>query len=92
MADSLPRPELRGRAWNAGAGEPVAVIEVVERLIAASGRDLRPEVRGAGTPAGEIDRQWLDSTAIRRELGWEPERGLDEGLSETYAWYARVLA
>jgi nucleoside-diphosphate-sugar epimerase len=64
----------------------------VERLIAASGRDLRLEVRGAGTPAGEIDRQWLDSTAIRRELGWEPERGLDEGLSETYAWYARVLA
>jgi CDP-glucose 4,6-dehydratase len=92
VADSLARPELRGRAWNAGAGEPVAVIEVVERLIAASGRDLRPEVRGAGTPAGEIDRQWLDSTAIRRELGWEPERGLDEGLSETYAWYARVLA
>jgi CDP-glucose 4,6-dehydratase len=92
VADSLARPELRGRAWNAGAGEPVAVIEVVERLIAASGRDLLPEVRGSGTPPGEIDRQWLDSTAIRRELGWEPERGLDEGLSETYAWYARVLA
>ena len=23
---SLERPELRGRAWNAGAGEPVAVM------------------------------------------------------------------
>lgn len=92
VADSLARPELRGRAWNAGAGKPVAVIEVVERLIAASGRDLPPDVRGSGTPAGEIDRQWLDSTAIRRELGWEPERGLDDGLSKTYAWYARVFA
>jgi len=69
----------------------VAVIEVVERLIAASGRDLRPEVRGAGTPAGEIDRQWLDSTAIRAELGWSPARALGEGLAETYAWYERVL-
>lgn len=92
VAASLARPELRGRAWNAGAGEPVAVIEVVERLIAASGREVEPDVRGSGTPSGEIDRQWLDSTAIRDELGWAPERGLDEGLAETYAWYARVLA
>lgn len=88
VADSLARPELRGRAWNAGTGEPVAVIEVVERLIAASGRDLAPDVRGSGSPAGEIDRQWLDSTAIRRELGWHPAREFDEGLRETYAWYA----
>jgi CDP-glucose 4,6-dehydratase len=91
VADSLARPEHRGRAWNAGAGEPVAVIEVVERLIAASGLEIEPEVRGSGTPAGEIDRQWLDSTAIREELGWAPTRGLDDGLAETYAWYAAVL-
>ncbi|HEV2773018.1 MAG TPA: NAD-dependent epimerase/dehydratase family protein, partial [Thermoleophilaceae bacterium] len=49
VADSLARSKLRGRAWNAGGGEPVAVIEVVERLIAASGRDLAPDVRGAGS-------------------------------------------
>ena len=91
VADSLARPEHRGRAWNAGAGEPVAVIEVVERLIAASGLEVEPDVRGSGPPAGEIDRQWLDSTAIREELGWEPARELDEGLAETYAWYAQVL-
>jgi len=91
VADSLRHPEYRGRAWNAGAGEPIAVIDIVERLISASGRDLRADVRGSGTPAGEIDRQWLDATAIRRELGWEPVRGLDDGLRETYEWYERVL-
>jgi CDP-glucose 4,6-dehydratase len=88
---SLARPELRGRAWNAGAGEPVAVLEVVRRLIEASGRDVEPDIRGQGTPHGEIDRQWLDSTAIREELGWEPRRGLAEGLAETYGWYERFL-
>jgi CDP-glucose 4,6-dehydratase len=91
VADSLARPELRGRAWNAGAGEPVAILELVERLIAVSGRDVRPEVQGSGTPAGEIDRQWLESTAIREELGWSPARDFDEGLAETYGWYERVL-
>ena len=91
VADSLARPELRGRAWNAGAGEPVAVRDVVERLIAASGRDLRAEVQGSGTPPGEIDRQWLDSTAIRHELGWRPTRELNDGLRQTYAWYEGQL-
>lgn len=91
VAGSLDRSELHGRAWNAGADAPVPVIEVVERLVAASGRALDPEVRGAGTPPGELDRQWLDSTAIRAELGWTPSRGLDEGLTETYGWYAETL-
>jgi CDP-glucose 4,6-dehydratase len=91
VAASLARAEHRGRAWNAGSGEPVAVIDMVDRLIAASGLEVEADVRGSGSPAGEIDRQWLDSTAIREQLGWRPERDLDGGLSETYAWYARVL-
>ena len=92
VADSLARLEHRGRAWNAGGGRPVSVVEVVRRLIEISGLDLEPEVRGSGTPPGEIDRQFLDSSAIRLELGWSPRVDLDSGLAETYAWYERHLS
>ena len=27
-----------------------------------------------------------DNTLLRKELGWEPEVSLEEGLSRTYAW------
>jgi len=91
VAESLDRPELRGRAWNAGAGKPVPVMDLVKRLVAASGRDLEPDVQGEGTPFGEIDRQFLDSTAIGEELGWRPAWELDSGLAETYRWYERRL-
>jgi CDP-glucose 4,6-dehydratase len=91
LADSLDDPVHRGRAWNAGAGEPIAVIEIVRRMIAAAGKDVEPDVQGEGTPPGEIDRQWLDSTVIREELGWRPEWDLDRGLAEAYAWYAKYL-
>jgi len=91
VADSLDRPELRGRAWNAGAGSAIAVMELVKRIVAVSGRDVEPDVRGEGTPHGEIDRQYLDSTAIERELGWTPRWELDRGLAETYAWYEKHL-
>ena len=92
VAGSLERPELRGRAWNAGAGKPIPVMELVRRIVAASGKDVEPDVQGEGTPHGEIDRQYLDSRAIREELGCEPRWELDRGLTETYGWYERNLA
>jgi CDP-glucose 4,6-dehydratase len=92
VAASLDRPAFSGRAWNAGWGRPVPVIDVVRALIAVSGRSLEPDVRGAGTPRGEIDRQYLDSSAIRSELGWEPRWDLESGLKATWEWYSRHLA
>jgi CDP-glucose 4,6-dehydratase len=92
VAASLEHEELHGRAWNAGSGRPYAVREIVERLIAVSGRGLEPDVRGAGAPHAEIDRQHLDSTAIREQLGWRPAWQLEQGLEETYRWYERCAA
>ena len=91
VADSLGDERLRGRAWNAGNGQPIAVKDMVARVIAAAGSDLEPDIRGEGKPEREIDRQWLDSTAIRTELGWEPRFDLERGLAATYSWYVEHL-
>jgi CDP-glucose 4,6-dehydratase len=88
VADSLERPEHRGRGWNAGLGRPTRVLDVVRQLIAISGREVEPDVRGEGAPHGELPSQWLDSSAIERELGWRPAWDLERGLEATYAWYA----
>jgi len=92
ISDSLDREDLRGRAWNAGWGAPHSVREIVQRLTAVSGVALEPDVQGAGVPAGEIDRQYLDSTAMREELDWTPSVDLDEGLRRSWAWYRAHLA
>jgi CDP-glucose 4,6-dehydratase len=91
VAQSLDDDAARGRAWNAGAGEPVAVLDVVQRLIAVAGRDLEPVIEGKGTPPGELDRQAVDASALRDELGWRPRWELDRGLAETYRWYQAEL-
>jgi CDP-glucose 4,6-dehydratase len=92
VADSLDDPANHGRAWNAGSGEPRSVLEVVRRLIEISGRDVEPDIQGSGVPHGEIDRQYLDPTAIRTELGWEPKWDLDRGLRASWEWYERRLS
>ena len=61
------------------------------RLIAVSGKDVEPDVQGEGTPHGEIDRQFLDSTAMREELGWQASWELDRGLRAAWDWYERRL-
>jgi dTDP-glucose 4,6-dehydratase len=35
---------------------------------------------------GEDSQYWLDSSAIKRDVGWEPVIGLDEGIEEMVAW------
>ena len=92
VAASLDRPELRGRAWNASIGSPVTVLDVVTRLMAIAGVAGEPDVRGAGTPHGELPRQWVDSSAIANQLGWRPAWDLQAGLEATYGWYAQELA
>jgi CDP-glucose 4,6-dehydratase len=87
IGDSLDDESNWGRAWNAGTGTPVSVKEVVTRLIRAAGSDAEPDIQGAGTPHGEIDRQFLDSSAIKAELGWQPRWDLDRGLAATWEWY-----
>ena len=88
---SLDDPAMRGRAWNAGRGKPIPVIDVVRTLISVSGVDVEPDVQGSGTPHGEIDRQYLDSTAIREQIGWEPKWDLERGLAATWEWYRQQV-
>ena len=91
VADSLADPTTRGRAWNASIGRPVAVIDLVNTLIEIAGVDVEPDIQGAGTPHGELTRQWVDSSAIRDELGWRAEWDLERGLAATWRWYAEEL-
>ena len=39
-----------------------------------------------GDRLGQDARYWLDSSAIKRDVGWEAEIGLEEGIQEMVAW------
>ncbi len=61
--------------------------EVLETIAAVSGAGIEPEYHGTGNPAGEIDRQFVDSAKLREATGWRPEVGLEDGLARTLEWY-----
>ncbi len=89
IADALDSEDAgaRGEAFNAGGGEPHSVLEIVELVCRAAGTEVAPDVRGTGTPAGEIDAQWVDASKLQALTGWVPEVGLEDGLRRTVDWY-----
>jgi CDP-glucose 4,6-dehydratase len=84
---ALGRGEARGEAFNAGGEHPHSVREVVDLIAATAGTGVAPEYLGSGTPDGEIDRQYVDSTKLRELSGWRPQVALADGLQRTLDWY-----
>lgn len=87
LCDALGRGEGAGEAFNAGTGRPCSVLEVVRLVCRAAGAQVEPDIQGAGTPPGEIDRQYLDSTKLTELTGWRPTVELERGLELTVDWY-----
>jgi len=87
IAEALPSVGAAGEAFNAGGGSPHRVGDVVDLICRIAGTDVKPEIRGTGTPSGEIDRQWVDHSKLTALTGWEPTVDLEEGLTRTIDWY-----
>lgn len=85
IAAALDGVGARGEAFNAGGERPHSVREVVDLI--ASGSGVEPEYLGDGTPDGEIDRQYVDSSKLRELTGWRPGVDLADGLAQTLEWY-----
>ncbi len=82
----------KGEVFNAGHNRPVSVLKLVETILQLLGRpDLKPDILGKGKLHGEIDRQWLDGSKVKKLVGWSPGVGLEAGLKKTLTWYAAYL-
>jgi CDP-glucose 4,6-dehydratase len=84
---ALDAGDAAGEPFNAGSGRPHRVGEVVELICRLAGTEIEPDIRGQGTPSGEIDRQWVDFTKLTSLTGWQPTVGLEDGLGRTIEWY-----
>jgi CDP-glucose 4,6-dehydratase len=76
-----------GEAFNAGSDRPYSVLTVAELICRLAGTGQTPDVRGTGTPSGEVTRESVDSSKLHAATGWEPRVDLEEGLRRTIEWY-----
>lgn len=75
--------------YNVGRGQGYPVSEIVEKVIAGSGKDLRIEY---DTAAPQIKMSvTIDCSKAKRVFGWEPKVSLEEGIRRTMEWYRKDL-
>ncbi|RII27935.1 MAG: NAD-dependent dehydratase [Geobacter sp.] len=93
-------PRATGQTYLVSDGEDVSTLELVRRIAAAFGRPARffpvplSLMSLAGTLTGKkaaVDRLagslTVDSSKIRRELGWQPPFTMEQGLLQTVTWF-----
>jgi dTDP-glucose 4,6-dehydratase len=76
-----------GETYNVGSGVEASIDEIADKVLELTGK---PESLKTIVPdrPGHDRRYLLDSSKLRRDLGWEPTIDWDEGLRETVEWYA----
>ena len=76
----------RSGTFNVGTARETSVLELLEILQREAGTDVQPELKPLRP--GELERSALDATAIARELAWNAEVTVEQGLPETFRAFA----
>jgi dTDP-glucose 4,6-dehydratase len=76
-----------GETYNVGSGLEASIEDIADLVVRLTGKSESLKTIVPDRP-GHDRRYLLDSSKLRRELGWEPEIGWEEGLRETVEWYA----
>jgi dTDP-glucose 4,6-dehydratase len=76
-----------GETYNVGSGLEASIEEIADLVLALTDKPDSLKTIVPDRP-GHDRRYLLNSSKLRRELGWEPEIGWEDGLRETVEWYA----
>ncbi|HLH04905.1 MAG TPA: dTDP-glucose 4,6-dehydratase [Bryobacteraceae bacterium] len=75
-----------GEVYNVGGNCSLPNLEVVHRILRATGKPESLITRVADRP-GHDRRYALTNAKLTRETGWEPQMDFDRGLQLTVDWY-----
>jgi UDP-glucose 4-epimerase len=72
--------------YNVASGTETSLLGLAEALLRAMGSDL-PVEHGPERAVNGVARRLADTSAARRDLGFEARVGLEDGLRELVAWW-----
>lgn len=77
------------RLYNCGYGSAVTIKDLVQRIVKASGKNLKIE-HDLSQPTIKTSL-FLNCDLAKRELGWQPSTTLDDGIARTIAWWKQNI-
>lgn len=80
-----------GHVYNVGPDKPTSIRDVCGLCARAVGVGFEDLFEETGERVGQDARYWLDSSAIKADLGWEQTVLWEEGLGEMVEWAKKYL-
>ena len=77
-----------GEVYNIGGNRSLANIDVVKRILAATGKD-ESLIRYVADRPGHDRRYALSSEKLMKATGWAPQMTFEVGLAATVEWYRK---
>lgn len=75
-----------GTIYNVGPLKPTSIRTLVEIIAKVMGLPFEQLCQVTEDRLGQDSRYWLDSSAIKHDLGWEPKISLEEGIKDMVEW------
>jgi len=80
-----------GTVYNAGPALPISIRDLVAKVAEVLKIPFDQLCEITADRLGQDSQYWLDSSAIKRDVGWEPQISLEEGIQEVIAWGRKHL-
>jgi len=85
--DLILKDGRSGELYNIGSGIEQSVEQITDRILALLDKPQNLKSYVPDRP-GHDRRYLLNSSKMRRELGWEPHVDFEDGMRQTVEWYA----
>ena len=80
-----------GKVYNAGPKEPTSIRDLVATVATRLKIPFEQLVDIVPDRPGQDSQYWLDSGAIKQDVGWEPQITLEQGIDEVIDWGKKYL-
>ena len=90
--ECLVRLGESGETYNVGSGIAYTIEDILNQIIALSGREIRVEVEKERLRPIDVPLIVADVTKIKERTGWEQKISLEQTLRDTLAYWRENLA
>lgn len=73
------------KIYNIGNSHPVKLMDFIHAIEASIGRDA--EKIFLPMQPGDVYQTYADTSSLQEELGFQPDKSIEEGVKETVDWY-----
>lgn len=73
------------KIYNIGNSHPVKLMDFIQAIEGAVGKEAQKEF--LSMQPGDVYQTYADTSSLQRELGFQPNKSIKDGIRETVDWY-----